>query len=62
MIRAALEAATRRLARSSSSPRLDAELLLADLLALGRAQLLAHDTDPLASRWPTSWGVAISGP
>jgi release factor glutamine methyltransferase len=47
MIRAALGAATRRLARTSSSPRLDAELLLADLLGTTRAMLLGRDTDPL---------------
>jgi release factor glutamine methyltransferase len=48
MIRAALEVATRRLARTSPSPRLDAELLLAHLLEATRATLLAHDTEPLA--------------
>lgn len=47
MIRARLDAAARRLARGSSSPRLDAELLLADLLGIPRARLLALDDGAL---------------
>jgi release factor glutamine methyltransferase len=48
MIRARLDAATRRLAPGSSSPRLDAEILLADLLGIPRAHLLARDDEALA--------------
>jgi len=60
MIRAALEAATRRLARTSSSARLDAELLLADLLAIGRAQLLARDTDTLTAEQHAAFATRIA--
>jgi release factor glutamine methyltransferase len=49
MIRDALAAATRRLAAGSASPRLDAELLLADLLGVDRARLVVQQADPLAA-------------
>lgn len=43
----ALRQAAHRLAPNSSSPRLDAEVLLAHLLGGGRASLLARSTDSL---------------
>ncbi len=42
----ALEEARRRLAGSSASPALDAEVLLAHVLGTGRGLLRARDTDP----------------
>jgi release factor glutamine methyltransferase len=48
MIREILDAAAARLAPGSSSPQLDAELLLADLLGISRARLLVLDCEPLA--------------
>lgn len=48
MIGAALERAARRLASSSDSPRLDAELLLAHVLGVERGRLAAHHDRPLA--------------
>jgi release factor glutamine methyltransferase len=46
-IDATLRQASSRLSPHSSSPRLDAEVLLAHLLGLGRASLLAHSTSPV---------------
>lgn len=43
----ALRSATRLLSPRSSSPRLDAEVLLAHTLGVGRAALLARATDPI---------------
>ena len=60
MIRATLDTAARRLARSSSSPRLDAELLLADLLGVGRARLVAFDADPLPASLLASFESRIT--
>ncbi len=45
----ALQSATKQLSPHSSSPRLDAEILLAHLLKVGRSHLLAHSTDTLES-------------
>ncbi|MFO1401529.1 MAG: peptide chain release factor N(5)-glutamine methyltransferase [Steroidobacteraceae bacterium] len=47
-VAALLRAATARLA-AAGTPRLDAELLLAEVLGLGRGALLAHGDDPLAA-------------
>lgn len=47
MIGAALADAARRLAASSRSPRLDAELLLAHVLGIDRGRLAARDDAPL---------------
>jgi len=47
MIREVLGEAAARLAPGSSSPQLDAELLLADLLGISRARLLVRDCEPL---------------
>jgi len=49
MIGAALDAAAARLAAASTSPRLDAELLLADLLGAGRGSLLARSERALST-------------
>lgn len=47
MIRDVLEAAVRQLRSTSTSPRLDAELLLAHVTGLGRGQLAARDDSEL---------------
>jgi release factor glutamine methyltransferase len=49
MIGALLGRAARRLAAASASPRLDAELLLAQVLGVERGRLAARDDQPLAA-------------
>lgn len=59
-IRLALSAATSTLTPISTTPRLDAELLLAHVMGWGRAQLLAHSTDLLRDPFATHYASCIA--
>jgi release factor glutamine methyltransferase len=60
MIGVALERATRRLAAASSSPRLDAELLLAQVLGVERARLAALDERPLGAGEDAAYAALLA--
>jgi release factor glutamine methyltransferase len=60
MIAAALDEATARLAAASVSPRLDAELLLAHLLGIGRGLLLARTERALQADEATRFATLIA--
>jgi release factor glutamine methyltransferase len=59
-IRLALTEATATLTAISTTPRLDAELLLAHTTGWSRAQLLAHSTDPLTAPIATRYATYIA--
>lgn len=54
-----VRAAARALAQHSDSPRLDAELLLGQLLGLTRSALLARDHEPVTSECERAYGELI---
>ena len=56
----ALQQAQRQLQATSSSPRLDAELILAHLLDTTRTRLILHHTDPLSDSTAVAFGRAIT--
>jgi release factor glutamine methyltransferase len=60
MIGAALERAARLLATASGSPRLDAELLLAQVLGVERARLAALDERPLAAGEDAAYAALLA--
>jgi release factor glutamine methyltransferase len=60
MSRAALADATRRLAASSDSPRLDAELLLAQALGIDRGRLAARDDAPLGPAAAAAFAALVA--
>ncbi len=55
----ALRQAMKRLSPYSSSPRLDAEVLLAHTLQMGRASLLAHSVDSMSREQTTAYNALI---
>lgn len=56
----ALRSAAKHLSPHSSSPRLDAEVLLAHLLHVDRAALLAHATSPLDAPTQAEFGTLLA--
>ena len=60
MIAAALERATRELADATATPRLDAEVLLAHVLGVGRGRLAALDSQALSDEARRAFDALIA--